>query len=91
MTLAQALQAAEDEYVQYPEPDAAIVSEQLVIQDSSPCGYIVGTNLETIPRVGIAAALECAVVMAIRFGMRTQRILQRVETSVQPETNERPN
>ena len=48
--------------------------------ESSPFDFIVGTNAETIPEVGVLSALHCAVVMGIRFGMRTQRILQRAAT-----------
>jgi hypothetical protein len=76
MTLAEALQRAEDEYVDNPEPESLIIAEQEVIAGSSPCGYIIGVNAETIPAVGIMGALECAVVMGIRFGMCTQRMLE---------------
>ena len=80
MTLAEALQLAEDEYCDSPEPETLIEAEHKAIVESSPFDFIVGTNAETIPEVGVLSALHCAVVMGIRFGMRTQRILQRAAT-----------
>ena len=86
MTLAEALQLAEDEYCDSPEPETLIEAEHKAIVESSPFDFIVGTNAETIPEVGVLSALHCAVVMGIRFGMRTQRILQRAATPGPRET-----
>jgi hypothetical protein len=77
MLLKDALELAEDEYCASPDSEELMTAELEVIHGSSPFRLILRTNLETIPTVGFLGAFECAVTMAIRFGMRTQRILDR--------------
>ena len=89
--LKEALQLAEDEYCAFPDAEESMKAEFETIRESSPFRFILGLNLETIPKVGLVGAFECAVCMAVRFGMRTQRILDRAETSVRHKTDQSIN
>lgn len=61
------------------------------ILESEPFRKIVGLAVEHVPTRGIIDAIEQAAVMALRFGLRTQRILARAETPVQRENQQSPN
>jgi hypothetical protein len=92
MTLAEALAAAHEQYnretagfvldegsarsVEQFVYERAMEKEFDAIADSVTFEAIVASAIKSIPGRGVMAAIEQAAVMSLRFGMRTQRILQ---------------
>jgi hypothetical protein len=92
MTLAEALAAAHAQYNREVESfvlddgparseaqviyELAVVEEFTAITNSEAYRIIVQLAVEHVPSQGVIDSIEEAAVIALRFGMRTQRILQ---------------